>query len=276
MNLLKTLIGIILLVSINACTTNAGDMNEKDVFKDNTPQREYYQLKTYTFDTEEQMQRTDKYLQSALIPALHRQRVGKIGVFKLHAKGHKDVDVIDLKTFMLIPLESLDKVLSIEDELANDQTYLTAGSTYINAPFDDGPYQRIETVLMRAFQDMPFMAEPDLNGPKQDRIYELRSYESATEAAYWSKVDMFNAGGEVKLFDRLGCNAVFYGEVIFGPKMPNLMYMTTYKDLETRDQKWIDFFASPEWQELLTIDKYKQTVSHADIHLMYPTDYSDY
>lgn len=240
------------------------------------PSREYYQLKTYTFDSEEQMNRTDKYLQSALIPALHRQRIDKVGAFKLHAKGHNGVDISDLKTFVLIPMKELNQVLTIEKELMTDQNYLTAGSEYINAPFDDAPYARIETVIMRAFEDMPFMSEPALDGPKPKRIYELRSYESATEAAYWSKVDMFNAGGEVKLFDRLGCNAVFYGEVISGPKMPNLMYMTTYKDLKTRDQKWEEFFASPEWQELLTIDKYKQTVSHADIHLMYPTDYSDY
>jgi hypothetical protein len=36
-------------------------------------------------------------------------------------------------------------------------------------------------------------------------------------------------GGEVPLFVRLGFNAVFYGEVIVGSHMPNLMYMTTFE-----------------------------------------------
>ncbi len=238
--------------------------------------REYYQLKTYTFETEEQMMMTDKYLKSALIPALHRQRINKVGVFKQHLKGHEGVDITDLKTFVLIPMKKMEQAVTIEHGLTTDQSYLTAGSEYINAPFDEPPYARIETVLMRAFEGMPSMAETSLDGPKAKRVYELRSYESPTEAGYLSKVDMFNAGGEIELFDRLGCNAVFYGEVIAGPQMPNLIYMTTYKDLSTRDKKWIAFFDSPEWKELLTIDKYKQTVSSADIHLLYPTDYSDY
>ena len=263
-------------MSLYSCGYSHKVAPDEGLLPEEESSREYYQLKTYSFETEEQMKRTDKYLQSALIPALHRQRINKVGAFKLHPKGHEGVDITDLKTFVLIPMKELAQSMSIEKGLATDESYLNAGSEYINAPFDDPPYARIETVIMRAFEEMPFMSEPALDGPKAKRIYELRSYESATEAAYWSKVDMFNAGGEVKLFDRLECNAVFYGEVIAGPNMPNLMYMTTFKDLVTRDKKWVAFFESPEWQELLTIDKYKQTVSHADIHLMYPTDYSDY
>jgi hypothetical protein len=104
----------------------------------------------------------------------------------------------------------------------------------------------------------------------------LRSYESATEAYYKNKVEMFNAGGEIKLFDRLAFNAVFYGEVISGAKMPNLMYLTTFDNQESRDQHWKSFGESPEWKELIAMEKYKNNMSHIDITFLYPTAYSDY
>ena len=87
---------------------------------------------------------------------------------------------------------------------------------------------------------------------------------------------MFNAGGEIKLFDRLGFNAVFYAEVISGSKMPNLMYMTTFSDMSSRDTLWKAFFAAPEWEALKAMPKYENNVSHADIIFLFPTEYSDY
>ena len=66
---------------------------------------------------------------------------------------------------------------------------------------------------MSAFENMPNMFAPEFEVPKSDRIYELRSYESPTEEYYKRKVAMFNEGGEITLFDRLGFNAVFYAEV---------------------------------------------------------------
>jgi len=87
---------------------------------------------------------------------------------------------------------------------------------------------------------------------------------------------MFNAGGEVKLFDKLEFNAVFYGEVISGPNMPNLMYMTTFSDQESRDAHWDSFREAPEWEKLKSLSKYQHNVSHIDILFLYPTEYSDY
>ncbi len=76
---------------------------------------------------------------------------------------------------------------------------------------------------------MPVSKKPVLKSSSVEKVYELRSYESATEKLYLNKVDMFNAGGEITLFEQLGFNAVFYGMVLAGSKMPNLMYMTSLK-----------------------------------------------
>jgi hypothetical protein len=120
------------------------------------------------------------------------------------------------------------------------------------------------------------MKPSPLTGPREDRVYELRSYESPTEHLYRNKVEMFNAGGEVSLFEKLGFNAVFYAEVLSGAHMPNLMYMTTFDDMEIRDELWRQFFDSETWKSLEKDPKYQNNVNHADIYLLYPTAYSDY
>lgn len=234
--------------------------------------REYYQLKVYSFETDAQQQTTDKYLENAYLPALKRFNIQNVGVFKPRPTD----SVTPKKTYVLIPFNSLAQFSLLEDTLMKDKTHLESGATYLNAAHDNAPYQRIESSIMKAFVDMPKMSVSKLDGPRKDRIYELRSYEAATETLYKSKVDMFNAGGEVKLFDELGFNAVFYAEVISGGQMPNLMYMTTHANQETRDANWKNFVDSPVWSKLKVIPKYQNTVSRNDTKFLYPTEYSDY
>src|SRR5680860_336949 len=118
----------------------------------------------------------------------------------------------------------MQQFLTLPEKLEKDQKYLAAGKDYINAAHDNPVYTRMEKVLMRAFTGMPHFQESTLTGPKEDRVYELRSYESATEKQHRNKVKMFNEG-EIDIFDKLDFNPVFYGEVIAGANMPNLMYM---------------------------------------------------
>jgi hypothetical protein len=260
---------IVSLLTVFACETQKQKPNKQIEV---TPSREFYQLKTYSFATKEQENRTDNYLKNSLIPALHRQDINNIGVFK---PRQQETDTTK-RILVLIPFESLEQFIGMDNALLKDSTYLNTGNDYINASHENPPYVRIQSILMRAFENMPKLFSPQSEVPKADRIYELRSYESPTEEYYKRKVAMFNEGGEIKLFDRLGFNAVFYAEVISGDNMPNLMYMTTFSDQETRDKLWKAFFDSPEWKELLTFPKYENTVSHADIYFLYPVDYSDY
>ncbi len=234
--------------------------------------REYYQLKTYSFETDAQIKATDDYLKNAFLPAMKRMGISPIGVFKA-----RPLDSVTPKiTYVLIPFSSLSQFENSGNALAMDSEYLKAGDAYIHASHDNPPYQRIESTLLKAFVDMPKMEASKLTGPRADRIYELRSYESATEELYKNKVDMFNAGGEVALFDKLGFNAVFYAEVLSGSSMPNLMYMTTFSDQKSRDDHWKSFVDAPEWNTLKAMPKYQNNVSRNDTRFLYPTDYSDY
>ena len=234
--------------------------------------REYYQIKTYTFDSESQEGVTDAYLKDAFLPALKRQGISNIGVFKLRA-GY---NITANKTYVIIPFSDLETLSMVEEQLSKDTAYLNAGKEYLEATHDKAPYKRVQSTLLRAFKDMPKMKPTTISGDRKDRVYELRSYEGPNETYYQRKVHMFNEGGEITLFDSLGFNAVFYGDVISGDKMPNLMYMTTFKDRASRDALWKDFVASDKWKEISVLPQYKNTVSHADIMLLYPTAYSDY
>ena len=173
-------------------------------------------------------------------------------------------------------IKSLNEFEKTTAALQKDAQYLADGSDYINASHTDPPYTRIETILLKAFKFMPEPAVPDLKGTKQDRIYELRSYEGATDKLYQSKVHMFNEGGEIKLFKLLDFNAVFYAEVISGNTMPNLMYLTTFADMPTHEDRWAAFRAHPEWKAMSALPEYQNTVSKSVKLLLHPTDYSDF
>jgi len=234
--------------------------------------QEYYQLKTYTFDSDAQQELTDDYLKNAFLPALKAFDIKNVGVFKPRPTD----SVTPKKTYVLIPFASLVQFRLLDDALTANTEYQNKGKAYLQAPHDKPPYHRIESVLMKAFSDMPLMQASMLDGPRKERIYELRSYEGATEELYKKKVDMFNAGGEVTLFDRLGFNAVFYAEVLAGPTMPNLMYMTTHANQKAIDMNWKALVDSPEWTKLKVMPKYQNTVSKNVTLFLYPTEYSDY
>lgn len=234
--------------------------------------RELYQIKTYIFKTEQQVAVTEKYLKEAFIPGLKKLGFKNIGVFK----PKPNVTDTLKKVMLVIPFSSMTQFLELQDKLAKDKTYLASGADYLRASYNQAPYVRIESILLQAFSDHPILSTPALNSPKANRVYELRSYESPTELIYKNKVDMFNAGGEIKIFSRLAFNAVFYGEVLSGAKMPNLMYMTTFEDQQSRDAHWKAFVDSPEWKALKVLEKYKNNISHIDITFLYPTNYSDY
>lgn len=122
----------------------------------------------------------------------------------------------------------------------------------------------------------PAMTIPDFRSEKKDRVYELRSYESATEKLHQNKVHMFNEGGEISLFERLGFNAIFYGEVVSGSRMPNLMYMTSFENRKERDAHWQAFRVDAEWKILSAKPEYQNNVSRNEQILTRPAEYSDF
>ena len=234
------------------------------------PDREFYQLRIYHFINKGQQDRVEKYLKDALIPALHRIGINKTGVLRTF-----EGDTTGLKIYVLIPFKSITQLLQLPEELKNDKQYEVAGSDYINPTYENPPYSRFETVIMKAFVNSPELKVPVLKTPKSERYYELRSYESATEKIHQNKLEMFNQGGESNVFKQIGSNPVFFGQVISGSHMPNLMYLTAYANKDAREAQWKIFKNHADWKRLSTMPEYKNNVSHADILFLQPTDYSE-
>jgi NIPSNAP len=242
------------------------------VYCGNKIKKEIYQLTIYQYTTAAQETVLNNYLKNALLPALHKKGYKNIGVFAALAN-----DTAALKyLYVYMPLKNIADQLSITEKLNKDTAYQTAAAEYINAVYTNAPYKRMEVIVLNAFPLAPQMQLPKLAAAKKDRIYELRSYESATEKIFANKVHMFNQGGEITLFKRLNFNAVFYAEVIAGSHMPNLMYMTTFENKTDRDTHWKNFVDSPEWKKLSALPEYQNNISHIDITFLQPAEYSDF
>lgn len=233
--------------------------------------RAYYEIKLYRLTTNEQVQKVDEFLEKAYLPALHRAGIGKVGVY--HPVGNDTTS--DKRVYVFIPLRSLESINTLEELLVKDPQLQKDGDAYWNAAYNNPVYKRIENILIKAFPLMPNFQEPVLSGNKTDRVYELRSYEGGTERLYRQKVKMFNEGGEIALFKHLNFNAVFYGEVIAGSHMPNLMYMTSFNNMADRDAHWKTFGADPEWNRLKVMPEYLNTVSLNDTRLLHPAAFSE-
>lgn len=236
------------------------------------PKQEYYQLTVYHYATDSQALVTHQYLQEALVPALHRNGIKTVGVFSAIANDTS----MDKLLYVLLPVKKPEQLEKLQQQLNKDAIYLSAGTAYRNAVYSNPPYTRMEVILLKAFPLAPQMQLPQLKAPKNERVYELRSYESATEKIFANKVHMFNEADEIGLFKRLNFNAVFYSSVVAGSKMPNLMYMTCFENKADRDAHWKAFGQDPEWKRLSSLPEYQKNVSHIDITFLRPAAYSDF
>lgn len=234
--------------------------------------REYYEIKVYHFKEASQEKMLDDYFKNALIPALHKTGINQVGVFKALSNDTSTEKLM----YVFMPVKSLNETNSIAQKLENSTEYQTAAQEYLSAVYNAPPYTRMEVILLRAFPLAPKMNLPQLQSAKNNRVYELRSYESATEKLHVNKVKMFNEGGEIDLFKRLNFNAIFYAQVVAGCKMPNLMYMTSFENMQDRDTRWKAFGEDTDWKKLSAMPEYQNNVSHIDIIFLHPTDYSDF
>lgn len=235
------------------------------------PAKDYYQILIYHFNTAEQEKRIDGFLETTLLPFMHKSGFNNIGVFSPTTNDTAK----DKTIYVLLTLKGPAQMAEWNETLLKMKPGENEDTAYWNSPYNAPPYTRKESILIRAWGMAPKMIIPTLKNPKDQRIYELRSYESPTDKLYWNKVHMFNEGGEIKLFARLNFNALFYGDVLAGDRMPNLMYMTSFENMEDRDAHWKAFGDSPEWKKLIAMDQYRNNVSKADIILLKAKKYSD-
>lgn len=259
MKAILSILSFAFLISFTSCSDPAEQATQ-----------DYYQLQFYSLDSLNQGPALENYLEHAYLPALRRAGIDQVGAFKtIEGKNGEQKLIV-----VFIPLSSLSQIEKLPQALERDEIYIKAAEEYAELPHNAPPYLRMESTLMKAFSTAPEFHTPELLTNKSERIYELRSYHSATEKLHNRKVEMFDSG-ETELFVELGFQPMFFGKVISGAEMPNLMYMTCHADSAAQADNWNAFRVHPTWTELKGMQKYAHTVSHIDIWLVYPTAYSD-
>lgn len=209
------------------------------------------------------MGRLEGYLQNALIPALNRLGVTKIGVFKELGKDEP------AKLHVLTVYPSQNSFFQVKAQLKTDAELLKTAESYHQTPVDKAIYDRMSSSLMVAFDGMPQLAVP----AKEPRLLELRTYEGYSEDAVRRKIKMFN-DSEMTIFKKTQLHMVFFGEVVIGPRMPCLTYMLTFKNMEERNANWTQFSADPDWKQVAQAAEYANTVSRIERIFLEPTSYS--
>jgi len=227
----------------------------KDNLMDTTrvTKQQWYELRTYTFADERQRSLTSAYFEKALLPTLNRAGIQHVGVFNELPQQPAPAQPIDNPhTWLFIPFESIDAFTAINEKLARDGAYTQAAAAYLDAPAKEPAYQRIESNLLKAFAHMPQLEAP----AQKPRIFELRRYESPTEAAGQKKIEMFNDAGEIDIFKKVGARPVFFGETMIGQYRPNLTYMLTFDDMPAHDAVWKSFVSDPAWKAVSSKPEY--------------------
>jgi len=224
--------------------------------------RECYDLQHYTFTTAEQMQRFTGFLTNAWLPAVRRLRGTIAGAFVVADKPDA------LSVYKISSGSNIGRCAEVEAAIREDKEYLAAGAAVLGLPATDPPYAHLESSLMLAFSSWPKLKTPKQAAAGEPRVFELRTYESHSKRANLKKIEMFDAG-EAAMFARAGMQPVFFGETISGPQVPNLTYMLTYPDIESRGKFWKTWSDDPEKARLFAIPEYNDKLIVSKIHSTY-------
>jgi hypothetical protein len=129
---------------------------------------------------------------------------------------------------------------------------------------------------MVAFDSVPAVEVPTGPLAAPSRVFELRTYESHNENAGLKKIEMFEKGGEIAIFRRVGLAPVFFGRDLIGPTLPSLTYMLVFPDLATREKNWVVFRDDPEWAKLRATPGFSnaEILTNINVQILRPTAYS--
>ena len=224
------------------------------------------ELRRYRLRNGPMATRFSAYAKDALVPALGRAGVAPVGAWNVGLGADSPT------LHLLVPHKDAESVVSLDARLGADAEYAKAAASFLALPPADPPYVRCDSSLIRAVPTQPGIDKPKGSAPA--RVYELRTYHSPSEPAGRKKVEMFEAGGELAIFRRLGMPVVFFGRDLVGSGLPCLTYMLAFADAAAREKAWTAFRDDPEWIKLRDQPQYADIVSGIDASVLRATDYS--
>lgn len=200
---------------------------------------EFYQLRKYNLRNGTQPALMQDYFAHALVPALNRLGVAKVGTFALSIGPETPT------YYVLIPHTSAEKLLLINHHLLQDAEFVKAAAAFWSAPATAPAFVRADVKMMSAFKGFPSLVAPK----PEKRIFQLRTYESPSMDAHLKKVEMFETG-EIAIFQRSGLTPVFFAYDLTGERLPSLTYMLTFADVAELNAHWSVFGKDPDWKTL--------------------------
>ena len=204
--------------------------------------RKYLTLEWYRSRNDLDVQRLRDFLGNSLVPAYGRAGLKPVGLLQTSI-GPDSPSIL-----VVAPYPSMAAIQEVAAKLAQDEKY-TGDQTAFDEKWDLA-YERREASLLRTFKSMPGLEVPKVDAGKTN-LFELRQYESRNLLGHTRKVAGFD-NGEIDIFRRCGINPVFFGATVFGPRMPNLVYMVSFPAIEARTEAWSRFGQDPDWKKMST------------------------
>lgn len=204
----------------------------------------------------------DLFYRETLIPAYNRKKIA-VAAFKPFKRGEKE------QRYFLFIYPDITTYHQMKKKIWEDKAFSKAAQSFYDTTAASPIYSNLETYLCEAFDKIPVHRNPD---PSRT-LFEIRIYWSPNEEANRRKVRMFNVD-EIDIFDKVGINSVCYGDILAGPRMPALMYLTWYKDESTRAAAWKEFGGHPDWKRIKNLPEYAHTATNNQSIFLSPLPYS--
>jgi len=230
--------------------------------------QQYFEWISYHLPLGARQRWMQEYYRDVAIPALNRAGLNNIGVFNVrHGINDPTLNVI-------IPHPTLESIETVNDRLLEDSSFVEAGSRFLRSPTNEMAFVSMQKTIMKAFTHLPEMVTPRQRLENRSRIFQVRVYEAPSLTASKRKIHMFNEGGEIAIFKKVGLQPILFGETIAGAMMPNLVYILAFDDFADMGRAWDAFRVDPDWIRLRDDPYYADTVTRINDWIWTPTAFS--
>jgi len=239
-------------------TAGVAVMMAAQVLAQEAGQRELIEIRTYTCSSVEKRDKLMAVFDVALIPALNRQGIRKVGVFWASGEVNDGDAAYSTNVFVVIPHPDWASFSGCGQRLLADAQFMRGAAAIFEAPMKDPLYDACAGALLQAFATCPQVRRVT---DSADRLLQLRTYNSYTSERNVRKVAMFEQGGEIGLFRACGMEPVFFGQALAGNRLENLTYMLGFANKDEKAAAWKRFREHPGWLKLKADPHYKDTAN---------------
>lgn len=225
--------------------------------------QKYYELRTYELRSDMDNSRLHKFMEKTLLPHLKKMSGGPVGCFNVVTGQFSPALIV------LTQCDSLEQIFINTDQAEGEGEFAKVWKEFEEEKL---PYVRYHSALLKAFASHTQIEVP--KPLEKGRLFELRTYESKNGIKSASKINMFNSG-EIQIFRDCKMAPIFFGEGLYGSRLPYLTYMVGHADMDARGKSWGEFGSHPDWNRMKNDPKWADTVSVIHASFLSPTDYSE-